>query len=462
MKSLVETIQMQNQRYKYWKPTDLLAIAVSGGADSMALLHALTQLPDEERPHLLALHVHHHLRESATKDWQLVEKYCQLQAIPLVVSHWQNHPESNIEAAARQFRYEFFAREMKNHEAKILLTGHHGDDQVETILMRLTRGSTLEGFAGMKRQRSFANGLLVRLLLDFEKEQLYDYCINNGVPYREDETNQTTEYARNRYRHQILPLLKQENRKATAHFNQFSEELLDLLTIAEPMIENCFNQVFEKKSKQWVLSIPLFLKQKEAMQRLILTYFLTQVWVLPTQRQHVEKILHLLKGDKPQASLSFSGGVAKRRYDLILFEPQKKEKAMVKPFQAEIHLNEWLDLPFNGRIGLFLSKKQLVTEESVFYMKPTEVVLPLIIRYWQPGDVIQLNKKRPFTKKISRILIDGKVPIEKRERVWVITDYTGKVLWVPDYATSMWLHDQGEFKIAVIKKEEVQNVTSRY
>ncbi|MGP6139199.1 MULTISPECIES: tRNA lysidine(34) synthetase TilS [unclassified Jeotgalibaca] len=445
--TLTQVLRTANAFHGYWQAGDQVLLAVSGGVDSMALLHAMQQLPFNERPEMTVLHIHHHLRTEAEKDYQLVHNYCEEHHLKLEVKHWTEHPESNIEAAARAFRYEFFKEQMATTNSKLLLTAHHADDQMETILMRLARGSTLPGYAGIQRIRSFATGHLVRPLLAFEKKELYAYCAEHAVPFREDESNFSSDYTRNRFRNTIVPLLKQENEQAARHFGEFSDELSDLLSVATPVIKEASKQLFQKNGKDWVLSIQAFLEQPPAMQRLVLSYFLTNVWEATTQRQHTQQLLDLMVAGKPQAEIALIGGTVQRRYDLITFKLTETAKLNKLQFNQELELNKWLELPFNGKIGLFLSSTYASENGTIARLKAEEVVLPLIVRNWQHGDAIQLNKKQPFTKKIARIFIDNKIPNEDRDQAWVVTDYSGKILLVPGYATSIWLHEIGDYDL---------------
>lgn len=460
--SIVHVLQKENAAQRYWTANDQVLLAISGGVDSMALLHAMQQLPLEERPHYTVLHVHHHLREAAEADYRLVRDYCQAYGLDFEVKHWENPPHTHVEAAARKFRYDFFKEQMIAKGSTVLLTAHHADDQMETILMRLTRGSTLKGYAGIQKVRPFGEGMLIRPFLSIEKESLYAYCAKNAVPFCEDETNQTLGYTRNRYRQQVVPLIKKENAQAAHHFSDFSNDLTDLVTIATPVIADCCQQLFTKETSGWVLNRTDFLAHSGAMQRLVMSHFLTAIWQVSVQRQHIQQIIDLMTNEKPQAELILSEGRVQRRYGTIRFYKSQPDKLKKLQFNKELSLNKWLLLPFNGKIGLFLSCTNDAMNESKVYIREEEITFPLVVRNWQPGDTIQLNKNNPFTKKVARIFIDKKIPIEERELAWVVVDQAGKILMVPGYASSIWIHESGDYTLSLININEVQYVTSRY
>lgn len=460
MNLLVNKLQEENNVFHFWTSSDTVLLAVSGGVDSMALLDAFSKLPAEERPNFAVLHVQHHLRKEAEEDCELIQDFCSTRKIPFYVQHWEKqlHPDSNIEATARDFRYQFFAKKMKDLLATVLLTAHHADDQIETILMRLTRGSTLSGIAGIKKERAFGSGKLIRPLLNIQKEELYEYCQKYQVPYTEDATNEKNEFTRNRFRNEIIPLIKKENKKTAQHFNEFSEELQALLEVAKPVVQEAFESCFQQKKDVWSLEISLFLKYTQAMRYLLLSYFLQEQWLqvgISFRKSHVVDILDMIEGSTPQATLNVSNGNVERRYGVLYFKKnnvsnieKSNEKKLFQTYLEEIDLNEWLELPFNGKIGLFLYNEAILTHLSfpstLWVWIDEEISYPLLVRYWQAGDRIRMNKEAPFTKKVSRIFIDQKVPQEKRRTAIIVTDANGEILWIPEYAHSIWVSKGNE------------------
>ena len=133
----------------------------------------------------------------------------------------------STELAARKLRYGFFGEVMKKYECTILVLGHHGDDQVETMLMRLTRGATGKARAGIPIKRAFQNGLIVRPFLVVTKEEINEYAVQHQLEPRLDPSNEEDDYVRNRFRHHVLPFLKQENPLVHEQFQRFSEEIYE-------------------------------------------------------------------------------------------------------------------------------------------------------------------------------------------------------------------------------------------
>src|SRR5699024_10311464 len=166
-------------------------------------------------------------------------------------------------------------------------------------------------------------------------------------------------------------------------------------------------------------ALNLFNKEKISMQRMVLSFFLIDHWQkegVSFQKNHVDDLIKLIQNPTPQATLEFSGGVVLKRYEWLFFQTNEKKNVQDRnklDIPVELIQNQWLDLPFNGKIGLFLTMKpEWKTSDphlSVYRIEETDFQPPFMLRPWRYGDRIQLNSQAPFTKKISRIFIDQKV-----------------------------------------------------
>lgn len=193
------------------KWTKLIVVAgVSGGSDSIALLTLLTQTNPLAAASLRVVHVNHQLRgQDSEEDAAFVARFCRELGIPCDVRLGPvpdgNRDGQGIEAAARSVRYKILLEAAEQWGARYVLTAHTADDQAETILYRVFRGTGLRGLKGIPRSRPFGPASLCRPLLDFERQDLQQYLDDLGVPYRHDRSNESLDYARNRIRHVILP-----------------------------------------------------------------------------------------------------------------------------------------------------------------------------------------------------------------------------------------------------------------
>lgn len=176
-------------------PQGKCLIAVSGGADSMALLYMMKDVPGIE-----VAHVNHGIRTDSKEDQKLVSEFCKKYNIPLQIRILSNPPQTGIEEWARNERYEFFSSVMELFDIPYLLTAHNANDQAETVIMKIMRGTGVKGLRGIHRN----TGSIIRPLLDMTKPEIYAYCAANSVPFREDYTNTDTKFFRNKIRHEIL------------------------------------------------------------------------------------------------------------------------------------------------------------------------------------------------------------------------------------------------------------------
>ena len=218
MKEVIEFLE------KSINENDKVVIACSGGPDSMALLSLLCNLRNEKKFDIICAHVNHNKRKESASEALMVEKYCKENAVIFEGIKFEEYEKGNFEAVARKKRYEFFEEVMKKHEARKLFTAHHGDDLAETILMRLTRGSTLKGYSGFTKYNHSEWYELYRPLVYMTKQELLDYVNENNIPYAIDKTNTDTKYTRNRFRHEILPELKKEEPNIDRKLLKFSEK----------------------------------------------------------------------------------------------------------------------------------------------------------------------------------------------------------------------------------------------
>lgn len=215
----------------------------------MVLLHLLEQ----RKLNIGVAHINHQLRKESKTEAAFLRAYCEKQQIPFYLKVWEKPAEKNVEAEARNVRYGFFKEIMQKEKYDLILTAHHGDDQLETLLMRLTRGGSLAGHEGIARQQLFGSGILLRPLLLFSKESLYDYAEKENIPYFEDETNTSQDYFRNRIRQNVVPELKEENPQVLLHAQQFHQQLTWAnQLINETLKENLRNVEFD--GQRWSFS----------------------------------------------------------------------------------------------------------------------------------------------------------------------------------------------------------------
>jgi len=193
------------------KKDDTIVVATSGGPDSMCLLHLLCELNRELNFKIVVAHINHNLRKESLEEAEYVKKFAEENKLIFEYREIKEY-NNNVESDAREKRYIYFKEIVNKYQAKYLMTAHHGDDLMETILMRLTRGSSLKGYSGFKKVTKVDNFMIIRPLITLTKKEITDYMDTNNFKYFVDKSNFSRKYTRNRYRLDALPFFKKENK----------------------------------------------------------------------------------------------------------------------------------------------------------------------------------------------------------------------------------------------------------
>lgn len=251
--TFVEKVDKFAKQHDVLEEHSTIVVGVSGGPDSLALLYYLLEKREEKKLKIVVAHVDHMFRgDESYEDLQFVENLCRkigviCETIRINVSQYQQQYGMNAQVAARECRYAFLERIMKKYDARYVALGHHGDDQMETILMRLVRGSTPKGYAGIAVKRPFHSGYVIRPLLAVTKEEINAYCKRLGVTPRMDPSNEKEVYTRNRLRKYVLPYLKEENPHVHERFQNFSMLMQEDEAYLQELAFEKMNKVITKK-----------------------------------------------------------------------------------------------------------------------------------------------------------------------------------------------------------------------
>lgn len=448
------------QRMNLLQADKKILLAVSGGVDSIVLLKLMLSIPTTSRPEVSIAHINHQLRTEAKDEEQFVKKLADENNIPFYSFVWskKEHPISGIEEAARNVRYAFFKKIMTEQNLDVLMTGHHQDDQVETILMKLTRGSILEQLTGIDESQTFAEGKLVRPLLSFEKQELFTFAKQQGLKFMEDESNFESNYTRNRFRNEIIPLLKKENNQFNQHIEQFSVDLKDLLEISKQSIQETYNLVVDVKDDAHVIEIQAYEKLSSAYQRVLLKQLLNGLYQSNTKgykKNYIELLMNWILHGEVNTTLDLQSDlIVKKDYHTVSFQKQKTSVEEKDNFETVIidQVDEWVELSSTEKVGLFIYDVDKVdkTEDSLL-ISEEYLNMPLTIRHRKPGDRMQYSGLNG-SKKIKDIFIDEKTPVYKRDKAWLVEDQTGEILWLISYRQKYLLTTQETDKLTYILK----------
>jgi len=264
---------------------DHLLIAVSGGIDSMALLHYFIQTQEHWNIQVEAVHVDHMLRgEASAEDRAFVQKYCDANGVYL---HAKEIPiptilaqeNGNTQLICRRERYQFFKEVLQKTNANKLVTAHHADDQLESVLMALTKNATMNSMQGIRPQRIFGGKSLIRPFLTVTKSEIGEYLLRKGLDYREDASNSKDTYVRNRFRHHVVPLLEAENPRVTEQVTHFTKQLQEDDTFLMTLAQDVFSQIIIRNNENtYRMEIEAFQLVPLALQRRLILILLNYLY----------------------------------------------------------------------------------------------------------------------------------------------------------------------------------------
>lgn len=425
---------------------DYIVVGVSTGSDSMALFHYLI---NNTKKKIVCAHVNHNVRKESIKEEKYLKEYCKKNNIIFETIKLTNYKENNFENEARKKRYAFYEKILKKYNTKYLFLAHHGDDLIETILMKIVRGSNLEGYAGLKEISKRKDYYIIRPLLNYTKEDILNYCTKHKITYFNDNTNTNTKYTRNRYRTKFLPLLKEEDKDIHKKFINYSKTLLEYLYYIEKVSEEYINKIYINNT----IDIKEFKKIDPFIRKNILYQILNTIYENTpdiVKKRHIDSIINIITSNKPNLEINLPNKVIViKSYNKLLFTTKKEKQDYIIPLK---NYNE-----INNHIIKIIDK----TNESgndIIRLNKKDIMMPLYIRNKKNGDYIilkGLNKK----KKISDIFIENKIPKNLRDTYPILVDSNNQIIWIPNLKKSKFDIVKGQMCDIIIKyceKEETK------
>lgn len=402
---------------------DRIVIGCSTGPDSMALLDMLLKIRNKYNLSIIVAHVNHNMRKESFEEAEFIKEYCEENNLVCESMIIENYGDDNFHNEARNIRYNFFENLVHKYEANYLMTAHHGDDLVETILMRMVRGSNLSGYLGFKSVVNMDGYYIVRPLIYYTKAELEEYDRENNVKYYIDSSNSKDKYTRNRYRKYVLPFLKEEEKDVHLKFLKFSNTLLEANKFIDKARDRALNRVMENDK----ILIDKFLLEDSYIQREILYYLLSEFYqddLILLSDRHINLILDLINSSKANSFINLPNEViARKNYNY--FEIIKEIEDIGN---YEIELDEVAILPNNRKIEKI--SDTIDNSNNICRLNSNEVSLPLIVRTRRIGDKISV-KGLNGTKKVKDIFIDKKIPLLDRDNWPIVVDSKGNVVWIP-------------------------------
>ena len=412
IKELIESLNIDGK----------VIVACSGGPDSMFLLHVLKEYGLD----VVCVHVNHNLRPESKEEYEYVEEYCKNNNIVFEGTELHDLPSVNTELKAREKRYEFFKTLIDKYNAKYLFTAHHGDDLIETILLRIVRGSTLNGYAGFNIITDKKDYKIVRPLVYLTKDDIIKYLEDNNIKYYIDQTNLSDEHLRNRYRKYVLPILKEEDKNVHLKFLKYHKE-------AQSYYDYINTKVYEYMDDMFVNNIldlnkfnclDEFIKDK-LLKEIIRIYYPDDLYLI--NDNHINEILKVINSDKPNIELILPSSVSnirvRKEYDKLLFN----DIGILKN-DYEYELIDEVSTPV-GIIKLIDDDKK-DTSNNIIRLNSKDIKLPLIVRNRRDGDRIHV-KNMNGSKKVADIFIDNKLRKTSRDMYPIVVDSNNVVVFIP-------------------------------
>lgn len=408
---------------------DIIVAAISGGPDSMCLLDVLMNVKKNRKLKIVVAHVNHNVRKESEDEKLEVEKYCHDNNLIFEYMKIEKYGTDNFHDYARTVRYNFFDELVNKYKAKYLMTAHHGDDLIETILMRIVRGSSISGYAGFLRENTFDNYTVIRPLITKTKLEISNYMDDNNLWYAIDKSNLKDVYTRNRYRKYILPKLKDENKNVHLKFLKFSERISEISNFLEKYTEKKYNELIVSEK----IKIPELLKEDKVVIDNILSRYLYHFYknrIHLISDVNIDSIYKCIINKKSNLSIDLPGNfkfIKSYKMGYIIRDDTKET------YKYKIENTVYID--GYGAIKKLNTSKE--TDNNIIYLDSSEVKLPLYVRCRKSGDRMHV-KNMSVKKRVKNIFIDCKVPTYMRDNYPIVVDSLDNILWIPGLKKSQF------------------------
>lgn len=391
-----------------------LLLAVSGGLDSMVLTHLFQQLNYE----FALAHCNFQLRGlESFEDQKFVQKYANENKIQVFITQFDTEAfakdyKLSTQVAARELRYNWFYELLDDNNFDFLLTAHHADDNLETFLINLSRGTGIDGLTGIPSE----NEQVIRPLLHFSREQISEYAKINKISWREDSSNASDKYLRNKIRHDLIPILKEIN----SNFLNAFQKTQNYLQEAKIMVEDASIMVYQQVAQEIGDEIHYDLKQLTRLSNY--KSYLYQ-WLREFGFTAWDDIYDLVDAQSGKMVFAREFRLIKNRDFLILSSNKmlENEQYFIKEDQQEVNI------PLN--ITFTTVDDQIITENTSIFADQDKLKYPLILRRWKQGDTFQPLGMNGKSKKLSKFFKDEKFSILEKENTWLLCS-DDQIVWI--------------------------------
>jgi tRNA(Ile)-lysidine synthase len=392
-----------------------LLLATSGGLDSMVMAHLFHKLEYK----VAIVHCNFQLRGMESfGDQNFVQDYAEANEIPIFVTQFDTEAfakdyKLSTQVAARDLRYNWFYELLETENYDYILTGHHADDNIETFLINLSRGTGLEGLVGIPEQ----NDKIIRPLLLFSRAEIANYANEHGIQWREDSSNASDKYLRNKIRHDLVPLLKELNPQFISSFQKTQSFLQE----SQQMVEDASIMVYQQVAKQ---------EEDE------IRFDLNQLKKLPNYRSYLYQWLNefgFLAWDDVYDLVDSQSGkqVFSPNFRLL----KDRDFLILCPINTEIEVQDYfidkdikeVNIPLN--LSFCKVNELSVPSNTAIFVDQDKLEFPLVLRRWRQGDYFQPFGMDGKSKKVSKLFKDEKLSLIEKEKAWIL--WSGEtIVWV--------------------------------
>lgn len=404
-----------NANFGFLKDKKLL-LAFSGGMDSMVLVHLFQKL----NLNFALAHCNFQLRGAESDgDENFVAAYAKLNNIACFItkfdtSNYSKENKLSTQVAARNLRYNWFNEILEQEKFDYIVTAHHADDVAETFMINLSRGTGLDGLTGIPSQ----NGNIIRPMLPFSRKEIENYVLENKLKWREDSSNASDKYLRNKIRHHIIPVFKEINESFLQSFQNTLEHLNQEQSLINDAVQMVYEKVVSEENQQLKINISALLHYKNHKA------YLYQ-WLNKYGFSAWNDVYNLIEAQSGKQILSEKYILLKDRDFLIL---SKKEKTNFE----EIVIHSITEKP-NFPLKLILCNQSDISNQlkNVIFVDENKIQFPLTIRKWKEGDYFY-----PFgmqgKKKVSKFFKDEKFTLFQKQDTWIL-ESNNQIVWIIGY-----------------------------
>lgn len=430
---MIEKIKAYVGKYHMLEKGDIVLAGVSGGADSICLLFVLLKLQKEIPFALRVVHVNHGLRGAqAKRDEEYVAKVCRQENIPCKVfcenvELIAKKRRQSIEEAGREVRRSCFEQAASEWGAGKIALAHHMEDNAETLLMHLVRGSALKGLGGIYP----VTGKYIRPLLGVGRKEIEQYLEQRNIAFCQDDTNEETIYIRNKIRHKVLPVLQNEiNGKSVLHMNQAMDELREVQAYMETQVEMLYQRAVQMNGDAFLVKEDEMRKEPDVLKRMLLHRVLTQAADASKDigRVHVENCISLFDRQVGKEVILPYGLLARKGYEGIRIIGKVEKEPTGTQMSAEKEA-------ISFKIIENMSESPVIPQKTYTKWFDYDIIKDTVeIRTRRPGDYLVIDEKGN-RQKLKSYFINEKIPKEKRDSILLAADGS-HVLWVIGYRMS--------------------------